>query len=110
MLAAYVPVILVCLVALFVTLGRWKQAPRASLWAALGFGLVLFLSVALPAVYMIVRNFVERGSTAQSMSLYTVIGMGGALLHALAYAMLLVAIYAGRQTGLNTTPPPPNPQ
>jgi len=95
--AVNVPTLLVCLVASIVILGRWGQAPRASLWAALGFGLVLILCFVMPFGQMMLQQWVfEDGQRANRMWAFTTFGIVGSVLHAVIYALLLAAIYAGR--------------
>ena len=50
------PVLLMCLAAVAVVLGKWRQAPRASLWALLGFGLALILCFAIPIGQVAMRS------------------------------------------------------
>ena len=95
--AMNVPTLLVCLVAGVVILGRWGQASRASFWAALGFGLVLVLCFVMPFAQMMLQQWVlEDGQRAIRMWAFTAFGILGSVLHAIIYALLLAAIYAGR--------------
>jgi hypothetical protein len=95
--AVNVPTLLVCFVAGVVILGRWGQASRASLWAALGFGLVLILCFVMPFAQMMLQHWVfEDGQRANRMWAFTAFGIVGSVLHAVIYALLLAAIYAGR--------------
>jgi hypothetical protein len=96
-LAMNVPTLLVCFVAGVVVLGRWGQAPRASVWAALGFGLVLILCFAMPLAQTMIQQWVfENGQRESRMWAFTGFGMVSSVLHAIIYAFLLAAIYAGR--------------
>jgi hypothetical protein len=97
LVAVNVPTLLVCFVAGIVILGRWGQAPRASVWALLGFGLVLILCFVMPFAQMLLQQWVfEEGQRANRMWAFTAVGVVGSLLHAVIYALLLAAIYAGR--------------
>jgi len=92
-----VPTLLVCFVAGVVILGRWGQAPRASVWAALGFGLVLVLCFVMPLAQTMIQQWVfESGQRESRMWAFTAFGIVGSVLHAIIYALLLAAIYAGR--------------
>jgi hypothetical protein len=80
-----------------IILGRWGQAPRASVWAALGFGLVLVLCFVMPLAQTMIQQWVlEDGQRASRMWAFTAFGIVGSVLHAMIYALLLAAIYAGR--------------
>jgi hypothetical protein len=97
LLATNVPTLLVCFVAGIVILARWGQAPRASAWAALGFGLVVVLCFVMPLAQTLIQQWVfENGQRESRIWAFTVFGIVGSLLHAIIYALLLVAIYAGR--------------
>jgi hypothetical protein len=97
LLAVNVPTLLVCFVAGLVILGRWGQAPRASVWAALGFGLVLVLCFVMPLAQTLIQQWVfENGQRESRMWALTGIGIASSVLHAIVYALLLAAIYVGR--------------
>ncbi len=95
--AMNVPALLVCFVAGVVILGRWREGGRASVFAALGFGLVLVLCFLMPLVQTLLQQWVlENGQRASRMWAFTAFGIVGSVLHALIYAFFLAAIYAGR--------------
>ncbi len=97
MFAVNVPTLLICFVAGVVILGRWREASSASLWALLGFGLVLVLCFLMPLAQTMLQQWViENGQRASRMWAFTAFGIVGSVLHALIYALLLAAIYAGR--------------
>ena len=96
-LAMNVPTLLVCLVAGVVILGRWREGSNASVWAALGFGLVLVLCFVMPLAQTMIQQWVlEDGQRANRMWAFSAFGIVGSVLHAVIYALLLAAIYAGR--------------
>jgi hypothetical protein len=96
-LAMNVPTLLVCLVAGVVILGRWREGSNASVWAAVGFGLVLVLCFVMPLAQTMIQQWVlEEGQRASRMWAFTAFGIVGSVLHAVIYALLLGAIYAGR--------------
>jgi CDP-diglyceride synthetase len=96
-LAMNVPTLLVCFVAGVVILGRWREGSSASFYAVLGFGLVLVLCFAMPLAQTMIQQWVFYNGQSQSrMWAFTVFGVVGSVLHALIYALLLAAIYAGR--------------
>jgi hypothetical protein len=96
-LAMNVPTLLVCFVAGIVILGRWGQAPRASVWAALGFGLVLVMCFVMPLAQTVIQQWVfENGQRESRMWAFTAFGIAISVLHAINYTLLLAAIYAGR--------------
>ena len=92
-----VPTLLVCLVAGVMILGRWREGSSASVWAALGFGLVLVLCFVMPLAQTMIQQWVlEEGQRASRMWAFTAFGIVGSVLRAVIYALLLAAIYAGR--------------
>jgi CDP-diglyceride synthetase len=96
-LAMNVPTLLVCFVAGVVILGRWREGSSASFFAALGFGLVLILCFLMPLAQTLLQQWVfENGQRASRMWAFTAFGIVGSVLHAIIYALLLAAIYAGR--------------
>lgn len=97
MLAVNVPILLVCFVAGVVVLGRWRDASNASLWALLGFGLLLVLCFVMPLAQTMLQQWVMgHGERASRMWAFTAFGIASSILHAIIYALLLGAIYAGR--------------
>ena len=97
-LAMNVPTLLVCFVAGVVILGRWREGANASFYAALGFGLVLVLCFAMPVAQTLIQQWVfANGQRATRMWAFTAFGIVGSVLHAIIYALLLAAIYAGRR-------------
>ena len=98
--AIQVPTLLVCLVAGIVILGRWKQASKGSMWALLGFGLAAVLCFAVPVVQTAVQEWVRHsGRTAvEGASVMAGISIVWSVLRAVTYALLLIAVFAGRST------------
>ena len=107
MLAMYLPILVVCVVAGVVILLKWRKAASGSVWALLGFGLALVLCLAVPVGQSLLQYWVfQDGAQQGRMWAFTAFGIISALLHAVVYALLLVAIYAGRP-GLNAPLAPP---
>ena len=101
--AVNVPTLLICFVAGVVILGRWREASSASLWAALGFGLVLVLCFVMPLAQTMLQQWVmENGQRVSRMWAFTAFGIVGSVLRAIVYALLLAAIYAGRSKTVDT--------
>ena len=95
--AMNLPALLVCFVAGVVILGRWRDAPGASLWALLGFGLLAVLCFVIPLGQTFLQQWVfENGQRASRMWAFTAFGIVNSVLRALIYAFLLAAIYVGR--------------
>jgi hypothetical protein len=104
------PVLIVCLVACFVILTKWKRASDGSLWALLGFGSVVVLCIAMPAVQAVIQGWVfQGGQRADKMWALSAASTVWAVLHAMIYVFLLMAVLAGRSTPNPTSPPPLNP-
>jgi hypothetical protein len=96
-LAMNIPTLLVCMVAGVVILGRWREGSNALFFAALGFGLVLVLCFVMPLAQTLLQQWVfENGQRESRMWAFTAFGIAGSVLHAVIYALLLAAIYAGR--------------
>jgi hypothetical protein len=96
-LATQLPVFVVCIVASVVVLVRWKEGARGSIWALLGFGLALTLCIVVPVVQTSVQHWImESGDAARRASVFTGLSILWSLLRAATYALLLVAVFAGR--------------
>jgi uncharacterized integral membrane protein len=100
MFAIQLPTLLVCFVAGIVILGRWKQGSKGSMWALLGFGLAAVLCFAVPVAQTAVQDWVRRGghTTVESASVMASISIVWSVLRAVTYALLLIAVFAGRST------------
>jgi hypothetical protein len=91
------PVLLVCVVAFIVILSRWRVGSTGSVWAALGFGVVLILCFVIPFAYIMVQQWALQGGQLQSREwVFTAFSVVVSVLRAIVYALLLVAIFAGR--------------
>jgi hypothetical protein len=97
MFMTQLPVLVVCLLAGTVVLMKWKQGAQGSIWALCGFGLAVFLCVAVPIVQTAVQHWVTQGDNlAQRASIFGALGIFWSLLRAATYLLLLVAVFAGR--------------
>jgi hypothetical protein len=95
--AESIPVLLVCVVAFIVILTRWRVGSSGSVWAALGFGLVLVLCFVLPLAYIMIQQWALKGGQLQSREwVFEVYIIVVSVLRAIVYSLLLIAIYAGR--------------
>jgi hypothetical protein len=100
MFAIQLPTLLVCFVAGVVILGRWKQGSKGSMWALLGFGLAAVLCFAVPVAQTAVQDWVRHSgrTTFESASVMAGISIVWSVLRAVTYALLLIAVFAGRST------------
>jgi hypothetical protein len=101
MFAIQLPTLLVCFVAgVVVILGRWKQGSKGSMWALLGFGLAAVLCFAVPVAQTAVQDWVRHSgrTTVESASVMAGISIVWSVLRAVTYALLLIAVFAGRST------------
>ena len=100
MFAIQLPTLLVCFVALVVVLGRWTAGSKGSMWALLGFGLAAFLCFAVPVAQTAVQDWASHSghTTTESASVMAAISMGWSVVRAVTYALLLIAVFAGRST------------
>jgi hypothetical protein len=100
MFAIQLPTLLVCFVAGVVILGRWKEGSNGSMWALLGFGLAAVLCFAVPVTQTAVQDWIKHSghTTLESASVMAGISMVWSVLRAVSYALLLIAVFAGRST------------
>lgn len=97
LLMVNLPTLIVCVIALAVILVNWKRAPRAAVWAAMGFGLTLVICLAMPALHALLQRWVFQGSDqAGRVWTFTALSLAWSALHAGSYALLLVAVFSGR--------------
>ena len=106
-LAIQLPTLLVCFVAGVVILGRWRQASKGAIWALLGFGLATVLCIAIPVAQAGVQEWVKqsRWTIADRASVFAGLGLLWSVLRAVSYALLLVAVFAGRSNSSSASPP-----
>jgi hypothetical protein len=94
--APYVLSHLVVVVGLLIALVRWRRHPYVSLFATLGFALVLLAGFAgLLAHYDFIFN--ERFANEQGRFLFEVISFGLLILSLLGHSLVLVALFGWRQ-------------
>ncbi len=97
MFLTQLPVLIVCFTAAVVVLMKWKQGGAGSIWALLGFGLAVFLGVAIPVVQGAAQFWMHQGdNVAQRASILGALGFVWSFLRAATYALLLIAVFAGR--------------
>ena len=98
MFATQLPTLLVCFVAGVVILGRWNEASKGAMWALLGFGLATILCIAIPVAQAGVQEWMKHSveTTAERTSVFAGLGFLWSVLRAVSYALLLVAVFAGR--------------
>ena len=107
MLAIQLPTLLVCFVAGVVILGRWKEASKGAMWALLGFGLTTILCIAIPVTQAVVQDWLKQShwTIAERASVFAGLGFLWSALRAISYALLLVAVFAGRSNSSSVSPP-----
>ena len=90
------PPLIVCLCACVVILSMWK---RELLWALLGFGLRLFISLGIPITQAYAQSWViHTGNVTSYTWVFAVLGVFWSVLHACVYVLLFVAsIEAGKK-------------
>lgn len=108
-LASHVPAVLVCGAGVIIAIFKWRQAPSASLLCLLGSGLLLFLGIVMPIVYALIPRMMGSHDYSVTRVVYSSLNVLWGLLAAGAYALLILAVYAGRGNaagaGPNTTRP-----
>jgi hypothetical protein len=107
MLVVQLPTLFVCFVAGVVILGRWKHAPKGAMWALLGFGLTVILCIVIPVAQTGVQEWMTRngGTMSERASVLAGLGFLWSVLRAVTYALLLVAVFAGRSTPSSVATP-----
>jgi hypothetical protein len=98
LLLSSLPTMLVCLGASVVILTRWKSGCSWSLWALLGFGLGLIISIAFPLTQACVQSWIVHSGHVSSYAwIFTLLAFIWSLLRAAVYVLLFVAIFEGRK-------------
>jgi len=102
----YIPGLLVSVVAIIVSLAKWRQSPSASLWALMGFGLLLLMCIVMPIGHTAIQYwaFHSEGTQTGRMWAFSLFAVIGSVLHAVVYGLLLVAVFAGRSKPNEATP------
>ena len=103
----YLPALIVALAGILVCLAKWNQSPQGAKWALLGFGLSLFLSIAMPIVNTFIQQWLMHsgGNLKEHMWVYSAFAIVSSVLHALVYVFLLIAVFAGRSKPTEATQP-----
>jgi hypothetical protein len=106
--AIQLPTLLVCFVAGIVIPGKWREGSKGSMWALLGFGLAAVLCFAIPVAQTAVQGWVRHNghTTIESASVMAGISIVWSVLRAVTYALLLIAVFAGRSTPPPVSAPP----
>jgi hypothetical protein len=106
--AIQLPTLLVCFVAGVVILGKWREGSKGSMWALIGFGLAAVLCFAIPVAQTAVQGWArQNGHTIiESASVMAGISIVWSVLRAVTYALLLIAVFAGRSTPPPVSAPP----
>jgi hypothetical protein len=110
MIATELLMLIVSLVACVVIVTRWKKLGPASSWALSGFGLMLLLGLFQPVAMILNSGMLGNSTPLYGMWAYPLVGIALSLLHAIAYVLLLVAIFAGRSTSTSADLPAAGPQ
>jgi hypothetical protein len=108
MFAIQLPTLLVCFAAGVVILARWREGSKGSMWALVGFGLAAVLCFAVPVAQTAVQNWVGHSghTTVEGASIMAGISIVWSFLRAVSYALLLIAVFAGR----SSSPPVSTPR
>lgn len=98
MLVAQLPVLIISVLGCVVIMARKNELSEAASWALMGFGLSIVLCVLIPLTQTVVQKWVMEGvtSVAQGASVFAVLGILWSILRAVSYALLLMAVLAGR--------------
>ena len=101
-----VPGLLVAMAGCVVVLVRRRHAPGGARWALLGFGFAVALGLVIPVGQVMSQRWMMESHETPARVGFVLTGVSllWNLLHATVYALLLVAVFAGR-----STPPPAIP-
>ena len=95
--ALHIPTLIVAIVACILSASKFKQAPDAAMWSLFGFGLALVLCLTTPVGQWLIQRWVFEGVGPASRAwAFTAFGFVNAILHAVVYIFLVVAVFAGR--------------
>ena len=99
-LVTSIPTLAVDVALLVVAVSRWNRHPRVSMFAASAGGLLLMIDLLGRAFFAILPvKLHESGMAAGSMGIYfAVLGGVSSLLHAIAMALLIAAVFSERPT------------
>jgi hypothetical protein len=87
--AHQIPILGVCVAAIFILLPRRSVASKAIAWAIAGFGLSAALSITLPIVYTALTAYRAQTSSFSLTWIYSLLGVFSSLLHATSLLLLL---------------------
>src|SRR5437588_3948865 len=99
MFLVQLPTFVVCLVGLIVAAASWRKSPSGSLWAVIAFALALALGLIVPVGQQILWRFMEDTDVAARGRASSALGFFWSMWRGATYALLLVAVYAGRRGG-----------
>ena len=100
------PMLLVSLVGILVAILGWGRAPAASLWTLLAFCLALLLCLLIPLGHHLTWRLLAESDAGARATANTVLGVVWTFLRAGSYLLLLVGVYAGRQSATAAQPAP----
>jgi hypothetical protein len=89
------PVFLVWLVALAFAVIRWRRHPRVSLLATSGLLLFFLRALTVPLIRLWIQQ--RAAETFQVGIQFSALNLGSALVGALAWILILVAVFSGRK-------------
>src|SRR6185437_11808049 len=101
-LAAVFPTLLVCIAAFVFSFLRWKQAPRAALFCAIGFGLLTVNAIiGVFAFALILSRNLTSGSNLTAFQVVSVLRL---LINIAGLVFLLIAVFSDRQPKTTSSP------
>jgi hypothetical protein len=92
----HLPILMISLAAIVIAITRWRQAPQASLFCLLGFGVIFCLSAGMPFVQHFLISGTARSSPNNMAAVMAAFSLSWSVLVAVAYVLLTVAVFAGR--------------
>lgn len=93
-LAMHLPMMIVIVVGLVMALHSWRRNPKASMWAAIGFGIMLVANLANVIFYATIPRWASNHSSIATIM--TIASTGFSLIFALSMSFVVAAIFADR--------------
>lgn len=90
-----IPVTLIALIGIAVSFTQWKKSGKAAKLCVLAFAIVFLMQLVLPVLMTVLENSV-RGNMREMQLIWGGIQFGISLLYALAFVLLMVAVFSGR--------------
>jgi hypothetical protein len=105
------PIFIVWAIGIVLALSRWRRHPRASQFTIVALIVMIVVTVATRIIYILLPMTMRSSgwSPTEMAIIYNVIGIGSTLIQAIAWAMILWAIFGWRDQSKKENLYPPAP-